>query len=508
MSDVVVLGGGESGVGAALLARHLGLSVLVSDAGSIKDSFRRELDEMGIPYEFGGHSEVWRSGKPLVVKSPGIPNDVGIVPDLRKAGLTVIGEVEFGYRHLGKRRIIGVTGSNGKSTTTSLIDHILRKCGIASVACGNLGTSFCRSLVEDSECDVFVVELSSFQLDDMVDFKPNIGVILNITPDHLDRYGGSMDAYTLSKMSISRNQPRGRGHVLVVNGDDAGVSHGLELVSPRVDTVYYSSSRRKGMASYVRKDRLYYIDEYGGAHRVGVKRIGLEGEHNLQNCCAAVVACMRFSGRVSWKGVRKGLRTFRGLPHRMEYVGSVQGRRFINDSKATNVDSAKWALESINEGKIVWIAGGTDKGNDYSLLEDVVRNRVRSLVCLGVDNRKLLESFSPLVERVIETRDMRTAVESACEAAEIGDTVLLSPACASFDLFKNFEDRGDQFRAAVQELGLTVDELVASVRKKLRAAEEKGLFESGRYEESRGGKGKSKSKAKGKGKKGKSEKRS
>jgi UDP-N-acetylmuramoylalanine--D-glutamate ligase len=424
MKKIVVIGGGESGVGAAVLAHRQGFETLLSDSGHLADRYRERLVAEGIAFEQGGHTIERIVGADLVVKSPGVPETAAAVAAARERGVPVISEIEFAARFTGAARTVCITGANGKTTTTTLIYRMLHDAGYDVCLGGNIGESFALSVAEGAH-EWYVLELSSFQLDGMYDFRADIAVLLNITPDHLDRYDNSLAKYAASKMRIVQNQRA--EDFFVYNADDAVIAaqmEGRELpmhllpFAPRMD--------------------IFPVGE-----------LRLRGLHNLMNAQAAVLAA-RAAG-VPEESIRRTLRGFTGIEHRLEPAGTRDGVEYINDSKATNVDAAWYALESMTR-PVVWIAGGTDKGNDYGALMPLVREKVKALVCMGVDNTKLVESFGGVVPALFDTHSLDDAMAAARGAATEGDVVLLSPACASFDLFKNYEDRGQRFKAAVSEL--------------------------------------------------------
>ena len=434
--QLIILGAGESGASAARLGQREGYDVFVSDAGPGNPVYLAELDQAGIEYETGGHSRHRLLQADIVVKSPGIPDTAGIIKMIHQAGILIISEIEFAFRFAPKTAtIVGITGSNGKTTTTMLTHHLLQNAGEQAVAGGNLGDSFARLLVDHEPQDIYVLELSSFQLDGTVDFRPDIGTILNITPDHLDRYDYQLDLYADSKFRIARQQREG-DHLLLLD-DPQTIAPALRRNKTSA-AVTLIDPERSITGSRITVDDSEY--ELGNTP--------LRGRHNAMNALFAV-RIARILG-VSAEEIQIGLESFVPAPHRMEVIPTTDGRTWINDSKATNVDSTYFALEAM-DGPTVWIAGGTDKGNDYGPLRRVLDGKVHTLICLGVDNKKLKEAFSD-IERVVECRSAERAVELAAEYAAAGDRILLSPACASFDLFKNYVDRGDQYRACVKRL--------------------------------------------------------
>jgi len=441
---IVILGGGESGTGSAVLARKHGFDVFVSDKGRLKTEYRDILKKYNIRFEEGAHSEDIIFTADEVIKSPGIHDDMPLVMELRKKGIPVISEIEFAGRFTDPMKIC-ITGSNGKTTTTTLIWHILKKAGINAALAGNVGNSFAMA-VAGGGYDCYVIELSSFQLDGMFDFKADIAVLLNITPDHLDRYGHDMSRYVDSKFRIIRNQT-GNDH-LIYWADDPVIIRELEKRRPPVKLLPYSATKSEGMAGYIENDEII-IHLKHKTRLMTIHDLALKGRHNTLNSLAAAIAGKIMNIRK--EVIRESLADFQGIEHRLEPVITVCGINFINDSKATNVNSTWYALECM-QTRVVWIAGGIDKGNDYSDLFEVVSKKVKAIVCLGKDNRKIIEAFKDKVPTIVETTSMEEAVRSAYYLASKGDTVLLSPACASFDLFENYEDRGRKFKAAVRNL--------------------------------------------------------
>ena len=441
---VVVLGGGESGVGAALLAQAKGFDVFLSDKGALKESYRTTLQKAGIPFEEGQHTEERVLAASEVVKSPGIPSTVPLVQKLRAQGTPVISEIEFAARYT-KAKIIGITGSNGKTTTTLLTYHLLKTAGVNVGLAGNVGDSFAEQVISDT-FDYFVLELSSFQLDDMYTTHLNVMVLLNITPDHLDRYGYNFQNYVDSKFRILQNAQSSDDFIYFAESQP--ILDELAKRNPTVNKLPISLQTVVNEGGYLtngelitkNKDRSFAIPQ---------AETPLRGPHNAINMLAAILAAQ--SVGVANDAITTGLKTFQNAAHRLEPAGAINGVQFINDSKATNVDSVFYALSSM-DSPIIWIAGGQDKGNDYSQLDDVVRQKVKALICLGVDNHKLVDYFGNTISTIYETQQVTDAVAKSLELGEPGDIVLLSPACASFDLFKNYEDRGNQFKAAVQKL--------------------------------------------------------
>ncbi|NJC25284.1 UDP-N-acetylmuramoyl-L-alanine--D-glutamate ligase [Neolewinella antarctica] len=436
LKNIVVLGVGESGVSAARLALAQGYEVFVSDAGRGVERFVGELDEAGIAYELGGHSEAKIFGATEVIKSPGIPDHVPLIVALRERGILVISEIEFAARFAPRGcKIVGITGSNGKTTTTLLTHHLLAFAGVKALAGGNLGDSFARLLLDFPPQDVYVLELSSFQLDGIVEFRPDIAVVLNITPDHLDRYDYSLEKYADSKLSIAQSQ-RIDDRLLVL-ADPTTLAPALRRQDPKSQI---STIRPEDVSG-----KSVLVDGYSFELASGQ----LRGKHNDLNALFAIRIALELG--VNEQEIQLALDSFVPAPHRMEIIPTTDGRTWINDSKATNVDATYFALEAM-DGPTVWIAGGTDKGNDYDVLLPLVKDKIHTLICMGKDNEKLKETFAGVIPEILECHGAQSAVVFAGHRAGKKDNVLLSPCCASFDLFKNYVDRGDQFRAAVQKL--------------------------------------------------------
>lgn len=444
MKRIVILGGGESGVGSAVLAKKKGFDVFLSDAGSIKERYRNMLDQHGIQYETKNHTISLILNADLVIKSPGIADELPIIQNIIKKGIPIISEIEFAGRY-DKSLKICVTGSNGKTTTATLIHYMLIKAGMNATLAGNVGESYAYQ-VATSEFDICVLELSSFQLDGMYDFKADIAVLLNITPDHLDRYGNQMQRYINSKFRITSNMSKEDCFIFCAD-DEVTMKH-IESIVLRARLLPITQKEIKSEGAFLERDNM--VVRYDGSQwDMPIEDLSLKGKHNVYNSMAAAIAgkVMKITNSV----IRESLMTFKGVEHRLEKVLSIKGVLYINDSKATNINSAWYALESM-ESPVIWIAGGTDKGNDYSVLNDLVRKKVKALICLGVDNKKLHDAFEGIVETITDTTSAQDAVKKAYELAEPGDVVLLSPACASFDLFNNYEDRGNQFKEAVKML--------------------------------------------------------
>lgn len=445
MKKILILGAGESGIGAALLGRKLGYDVFVSDASKIKDCYKQELISAGIDFEEGSHSLNKLTGIDYLIKSPGIPQRIPVLREAEKQAVSIISETEFAAKYT-KAKKIGVTGSNGKTTTASLIYHIMDKAGLDVCLAGNVGTSFARSLAE-RDYEYFVLELSSFQLDYMFEFHPMVSVITNITPDHLERYDNSMGLYSASKFRICHNQTS--EDYLIYNADDTYTQKYMQNHSMSVKQIPFSISQSiSGDGAWV-KDNDFEIQINNSIMTMMIEHLALQGKHNLQNSMAAAVASRILDIRK--ESIKESLTDFQNIEHRLEFVTKVHGISFINDSKATNVNSTWYALESMNH-PVIWVAGGTDKGNDYADLIPLVKEKVKAMICLGVDNSRLIETFADSVSEILETQSMKTAVERAYYMGSPGDVVLLSPSCASFDLFENFEDRGNKFKFAIREL--------------------------------------------------------
>lgn len=449
---IVILGAAESGVGAALLAQAKGHTVFVSDRGAIATDYKAKLAQAGIAFEENQHTLERILQADEVVKSPGIPEKAPVIQALREKGISIISEIEFAGRYT-QAKCICITGTNGKTTTTLLTYHLLKEAGLNAGLAGNVGFSLAEQVIADQH-DYYVVELSSFQLDDTHTFQPWIAVLLNITPDHLDRYEYSLEKYAQSKLRIARNLDS--EGCFIYNADDEVTGRYLQTAFMETNLLPFSLHQRpeEQLAGCYTSENTLRTNLGTGLDTAGIAEVNtanspLIGQHNRQNTLAAVLAA-RVAG-LSTEQIEAGLATFQNADHRLQVVGEINGARFINDSKATNVEAAWYALDGIRQS-IVWIAGGTDKGNDYSSLLNLAAARVKALVCLGVDNAKLREAFAPVVPHLEETQSMTDAVARAAALAAPGDVVLLSPCCASFDLFNNYEDRGRQFAAAVQTL--------------------------------------------------------
>jgi UDP-N-acetylmuramoylalanine--D-glutamate ligase len=441
---IVILGGGESGAGAAVLAQKQGFDVFVSDFSSIPYKYKEILERKQIPYEEKQHTEAKILNADEIIKSPGIPEKAPIIQKLMAQKTPVISEIEFGGRYTNAKTIC-ITGSNGKTTTTMLTYHILKNAGLNVGLAGNVGDSFALQVAEN-HYDYYVIELSSFQLDNMYDFKADIAILLNITPDHLDRYHYEFQNYIDAKFRILQNQTE--KDAFIYWNDDPVIAREIEKRHPKATLYPFSDTYQSGLKGYVENDDLI-INTLNGIFTMKRESLALKGTHNLYNSMAAATASKIVD--IHDDKIRASLCDFTGVEHRLELVTRVRGVDYINDSKATNVNSCWYALLSVNT-KIVLILGGTDKGNDYSEIEDVVRKKVRALIFLGVDNQKLHDFFDRKVDIIEDARSMEEAVNKAYRIAQNGETVLLSPCCASFDLFKNYEDRGAQFKECVRNL--------------------------------------------------------
>jgi UDP-N-acetylmuramoylalanine--D-glutamate ligase len=442
---LVILGAGESGVGTALLAKQKGYEVFVSDGGAIKANFQKELEEASIDFESGTHNAERILAADEVMKSPGIPEKSEMVKAIRAKGIPVISEIEFGYRYKGNSKIAAITGSNGKTTTTSLLYHICKLVNEDVAMVGNIGYSFARQIAQAPKA-LYIIEVSSFQLDDIQFFKPEIAILLNITEDHLDRYDHQFDNYIKSKFRIIENQTAEDYFIYCID-DETIVKH-LELLTINTNPLPFSMKQEVKKGGYIKNDQMMLkIQE----ERVtmSIYDFALKGKHNAYNTMAASIAATTLGIRK--EKIREAVSNFHSLEHRMEFVATVRGVDFINDSKATNVNSTWYALESMQKNTVL-ILGGVDKGNDYELIADLVKEKVKAIVCMGTDNKKIIEFFKDKVSTIVEVDTAKKAVNASFKLAEKGDLVLMSPACASFDLFKNYEDRGRQFKESVKEL--------------------------------------------------------
>ena len=444
MQRLVILGGGESGVGTAILGKQKGYDVFVSDFGTIKDNYKEVLTINGIKWEEGTHTEKKILNADIVMKSPGIPDKSDIVKKLHAQKIPVISEIEFAAPFT-KAKTIGITGSNGKTTTTMLAYHLLKSAGINVGLGGNIGKSFAWQVAED-KFDYYVLELSSFQLDGIVAYKPHIAVITNISPDHLDRYDYKYEKYIDSKFRITMNQTK--SDFLIYDADDDAIAGWLKNNKTKAQLIPFSLTQTFEKGAYLNQNKME-VNINEEEFIMETEYIALEGKHNLKNAMAATSVAKLM--KIRKETIRESLSNFQGVEHRLEKVLKIQNVQYINDSKATNVNATFFALDSMNS-PTVWIVGGVDKGNDYSDLMPLVREKVKAIICLGVDNKKIIDAFGNVVDVMIEVDAMADAVKMASRMSEKGDTVLLSPACASFDLFENYEDRGRQFKMAVQNL--------------------------------------------------------
>lgn len=441
---LVILGGGESGVGTAILGLKKGYDVFVSDFGNITPHYKEVLNKHGVTWEESQHTEALILNADVVMKSPGIPDTAPLVKKLVEKGIKVISEIEFAAQFTNAK-IIAITGSNGKTTTTLLTYHVLKAGGLNVGIAGNIGKSFAQQVAEKN-FDYYVLEISSFQLDGIRSFKPHIAIITNISPDHLDRYEYKFENYINSKFRITMNQDQ--NDYLIYDNDDAVISSWLDSntinavktpFSLEKELIKGSFVANKNIKNNLKKEEL----------EMPIEELSIQGKHNIKNAMAATSVAQLLNIRK--QTIRESLASFQGVPHRLEKVSKIQGVQYINDSKATNVNATFFALESMSQ-PTVWIVGGVDKGNDYTELFSLVREKVKAIICLGTDNTKIIKHFEGLVDFIYETGSMDQAVSTASQLAEAGDTVLLAPACASFDLFKNYEDRGDQFKQAVLKL--------------------------------------------------------
>ena len=441
--NIVILGAGESGVGAALLAKKMGWNVFVSDFGTISETYQNELNENHIAWEHNQHDDEKILQAELIIKSPGIPEKATIIKKIREKGIRIISEIEFGS-YYSKAKTICITGSNGKTTTTLLIYHILKKAKINVGLAGNVGKSFAKQVAEN-KFDWYVLELSSFQLDDMFTFKADIAILTNITPDHLDRYDYKMQNYVDAKFRILQNQTE--NDWFIYNYDDPIVKAEIDKRQIKAKLAPFSLHEELEIGAYVKEKQITInIKEQ---LIMSIHDLALKGKHNTQNSLASGIASRILEIRKDI--VRESLEDFVNVEHRLEFVAKVHGIEFINDSKATNVNSTWYALETM-EKPTVWIVGGVDKGNDYSELLELVKGKVKAIICLGVDNQKIIEAFTGAVETIVEAKSAMEAVAYAYRLAKKEETVLLSPACASFDLFENYEERGNKFKEAVRAL--------------------------------------------------------
>lgn len=444
MKKLVILGGGESGVGAAILGKKKHWDVFLSDKGKVATKYAEVLNQHTIRWEENKHTESEILSADCIIKSPGIPDTVEIIKKAKEKHIEIISEIEFAYRYT-KGKIIAITGSNGKTTTTSLTYHILKESGLNVGVAGNIGKSFAQMVAENDK-EYYVLEISSFQLDGITSFKPHIAILLNITPDHLDRYDYKMENYIASKFRITENQTE--NDYFIYDIDDPIIAQWLEKNKIKSQKIPFSIEKELNKGIYSLKD-IIHMNIDNQTFEIEVKEMSLKGKHNVKNSMAASVSSRLL--KVRKESIRESLKGFVGEPHRLEFVKTVEGITYINDSKATNVNSVFFALDTMKT-PVVWIVGGVDKGNDYSPLLPYVHEKVRAIVCLGRDNSPILKSFGNVIDNILETQSMEEAVSLSKQFAKNGDTVLLSPACASFDLFKNYEERGNEFKKEVEKL--------------------------------------------------------
>jgi UDP-N-acetylmuramoylalanine--D-glutamate ligase len=442
---MVILGGGESGVGTAILAKQKGYDVFVSDFGEIKDNYKDVLKQYEIKWEDNKHTEDLILNADVVMKSPGIPEKAAIVKKLLEKGIPVISEIEFASKYT-QAKTIGITGSNGKTTTTMLTYHLLKSGGLNVGLGGNIGKSFAWQVAEDNY-DCYVLELSSFQLDGNINYRPDIAIITNISPDHLDRYEYKYENYIASKFRITMNQTE--NDYLIYDADNEAISNWFKQNKTKAKLIPFSLTQIFENGAFIKNDDTMDIIINNEEFEMKTGDVSLEGKHNLKNAMAATSVAQLM--KIRKQTIRESLSNFQGVAHRLEKVLKIQNVQYINDSKATNVNATFFALDSMTV-PTVWIVGGVDKGNDYTELMSLVREKVKAIICLGVDNKKIIDAFGNVVDMMVEVDNMRDAVITAKHIAEKGDAVLLSPACASFDLFQNYEDRGNQFKVAVQNL--------------------------------------------------------
>jgi len=441
---LIVLGAGESGIGAAILGKQKGYEVFLSEKNEIPVSLQNSLNDKGIRWESGQHSLASMEGASIAVKSPGIPGNIPLLDGLRANGTRIISEIEFAAQSTSAT-LIGITGTNGKTTTTMMTYEILKNAGLNVGLAGNIGSSFAKQVAEE-DYEFYVLEISSFQLDDIDQFAPHIALITNITPDHLDRYDYSFEAYIQAKLKITKNQTS--KNFFLFNADDEILVSALKDYKTSAQKVSFGSSPIETTGSYLKYTQLI-LKKQNQTTMIQSVEFPFSGRHNLLNALAAATIGDLLS--INKESIRESLTHFKGAPHRMENVLTIQRVQYINDSKATNINATYFAVESV-QTPLIWIVGGVDKGNDYKILLPLIRKKAKAIICLGVDNSKLRDAFEGTSEVFIETESMTEAVKIAHKLAEPKDTVLLSPACASFDLFKNYEDRGDQFKAAVRNL--------------------------------------------------------
>lgn len=444
---IVILGAGESGVGAALLAKANGFIPFVSDAGKIKGKYKKILFKNGISHEEGQHSEEFLITADEVIKSPGIPDDIPILEIFHEKDIPVISDIEFAARYTNAK-IIAITGTNGKTTTSMLTYYLLKKAGLKVCLAGNVGISFAKEVIENN-FDYYVLEVSSFQLDYIREFKPDIGVLLNITPDHLDRYNYNFDKYIRSKFNLLKNMKE--NDIFIYFGEDVTIQKYLESHTVKPHKLGIALNKIPDINAWVNGKYLKFNLPLKPAHeiKIGKNQLNIQGPHNMINAMASITIAKML--RISDRNLKAALKSFVNVPHRLEKVVEYKKIQFINDSKATNLDAAVKAIQSYSE-PIIWIVGGIDKGNNYELIVDLIIKKVKGIICLGIDNSRIIKAFAGHIQNLKETREMKKAVKMAFKMADPGNVILLSPACASFDLFKNYADRGDQFKKAVKKI--------------------------------------------------------
>ena len=444
MKKLFILGGGESGVGAAILGKKVGFDVFLSDIGSIKEEYKIILSENKIPFEEKQHTEQIILNADWIIKSPGIPKKSNLIQKIIERKILISSEIEFAAQYT-TAKLIAITGSNGKTTTTSLTYHIYKNAGYNVGLAGNIGKSFAWQVAEEN-FDYYILEISSFQLDDIQNFKPHIAMVLNISPDHLDRYEYNYQNYIDSKFTITKNQDK--NDYFIYNEDDPMTKNWFQNHNTKAERLPFSLNKRIENGAFSDNENIiFHINS--NTFKMKINELALTGKHNIANSMAAGIAGKL--SKIKNDFIKQSLMDFEAVEHRLEFVLKINGINFINDSKATNVNSVYYALESMNT-PVIWIVGGTDKGNDYNELITFVQKKVKAIVCLGIDNEKIINTFQDIVSDVVETKSMKDAVNAAYSLGSKGDSVLLSPACASFDLFKNYEDRGNQFKEEVRKL--------------------------------------------------------
>ncbi len=444
-NTIVILGAAESGIGAAILAKQQGYAVWVSDAGIIKQQYKTELENLNILFEENGHTIEKIATADVIIKSPGIPEKAAIIQQLRAANKLIISEIEFAYKYIGTSKLIAITGSNGKTTTTTMLQHIFKTAGYSSAACGNIGNSFAKQIATDPK-EYYIVEVSSFQLDDIIHFKPNIAILTNITEDHLDRYNYKFENYIHSKFNIIKNLTE--TDVFIYNADDAVTMQYINQYNTNAIKYPVTMNHKINQGATIINGKMIILKDTE-VMEMNVSDFTLKGKHNQYNTMMTSIAAA--SVGIRKETVRDSLVTMESIKHRIETVAFIRGVEYINDSKATNINSTWYALECMTKPTIL-ILGGVDKGNDYEQLTALVSEKVKAIICLGMDNLKIHEAFGNIVPLIVNTTSAEEAVKAAYHFATVGDVVLLSPACASFDLFENYEDRGNKFSAAVIDL--------------------------------------------------------